>query len=1331
MAALPALSSAAGAAWPVPASRVSWAACGGGAAVCVHRCSVLIVAACGPCGGASCQASAPVQPGVISCRSARFATRGATGKGCKATRRSPCAHGAKPRSRRPDADPEDPATPPGSGNWPAFSLLPPILVPAARSFASLAAALTLRLAAPRAGGRRQRRCTTTSFFFSRRPRPPIRIPFGVCRPGACIGGPAAEELALLGRRVSGGGPGCYSLSAGEGSVPGLAGSSCRCVTHAPGEGCVSGLAESSFRSVPLASREGAVPRLGESAFRILTLASRDDCRAGNSSAILRVCGAAPSTAGRAESAFGNLPPAPRESFVSGVARPVIRPPDPREVSAPGLAAPLGTASLGCREGSATGGFGGPSGALGSGKAPAALQDGFLHVGNSSAPLRACRAALMPSSSLLRGAASPTVNRDSSVPGSEKAPATIQDGFLHAGNGSASLRACRAAVIPSSSLLRGAASPAVNCDSSMPGSGTGSATFQDGFLHTGNGSVPLRACHAAVAPPSSVLRGAASPAVAGKAPATFQDGFLHAGNGSAPLRACRAAVTPSSSLLRGAASPAADGGPPSGTGALRRLGAVELDLGGLPAAGVSVRRREAASGPPSAAAAAFSCGKDGHEVRVRVGRRAGADAGPRRRTIEAMMLDGTPTEVTCRVDTSLVEQPFEQAHGDGKGMLFSQGDSRWRRWPYLFERKWRFSGFSKDSLTPREREQWKALFASGIEAPTFARPKAKEYLKITRLILAELKIDVAGLAASVAMMLLSKSLSARAPGLLREAVDTLQREVARNGINPARGLASGSRVLRILALQFATQIAQVACSELQTTLFAKVGEATRRAVMLRVFSHLHALDFIFHTGRSPGAVQRILDRGAGALGLTAAALVFEFVPNAVELLFMNNMLRRSLGDRISNVSVATMAAYGAWSVPLIHWGARFKQEMNRYDNIVGSRVTDSLTNHLVVKLYNNEAEELQKYTTAQRAYGAATVRFRNSVSLLTIGQKVILTTGLSVMLKRLMDEVARGKSTIGDLVLLKAYAMQARRPLEAMGHMYRKVFQGLTDVTNLFQLLHHVKPALQDAPQAKEMPPGQGRIVFKNVHFAYPMQAHPGTKQKPTLSDFNLVVHPGELVGIVGLSGSGKTTIARLLTRLVEPASGQITIDGVDVNKEVTAKSLRDNVVVVPQEPMLFNDTIAYNIMYGKLSADDAAVQLAARKAQVHSSIMAKRDGYHTIIGTTGNQLSGGERQRIAVARALLKAPRVLIYDEATSSLDATTEAGVMESISSRKDKPTTLIIAHRLSTVRNADRIIVLAGGRVAESGSHEQLIRMKSRYATLWNQQMGGSGGAALKSDA
>eukprot|EP01060_Flectonema_neradi_P010948 TRINITY_DN18031_c0_g1_i1.p1 TRINITY_DN18031_c0_g1~~TRINITY_DN18031_c0_g1_i1.p1 ORF type:complete len:888 (+),score=140.97 TRINITY_DN18031_c0_g1_i1:77-2740(+) len=688
-----------------------------------------------------------------------------------------------------------------------------------------------------------------------------------------------------------------------------------------------------------------------------------------------------------------------------------------------------------------------------------------------------------------------------------------------------------------------------------------------------------------------------------------------------------------------------------------------------------------------------------------------------RSIDSLILDcgSDAAEVTvppCREGGDSSRLVSKETDEDGKGMT---QNGLWGRLP-LWKRKVNLTGTAFDSKTKEDIHEWKELFASGIEAPTFTRPGALHYLKMSSYLLSELQIDPLRLIASVFFMATSKKISAQVPEYLRAAVNSLRQ---------GNGTSARMEMIDNLTMYCALQVIQIVSSEFQTIIFAELGEKTRRALMKKVFAHLHDLDFLFHSGRSSGCVARILERGASAMQLTTSALVFEFIPNMMELYMMEGMLRRNIGPRLAQTSSATMALFAGWTLASNHYSSRAKEVVNRYDNIASSRLHDSLSNHQLVKLYNGESTEVTRLDTAQQALGKASVAYRKSISTLVIGQNLILAGGISLMYRQLMHDVLKGKLTVGDLVLFKAYIFQVRKPIEAMGFMYRKTRQGLTDLSNLFQLLTEISPNIRDPDHArpltkqpaklsKDTPTRKlGRVEVRAVDYQY------SKGSKMALKALNLSIKPGEVVGIVGESGSGKSTLVRLLSRLVDPKSGSILIDGVDISN-ITLKSLRDELVVVPQEPLLFNDTIAYNISYGNLKAGRYEIEDAATKARIHDTIRSRPEGYHTIVGQAGVKLSGGERQRLSLARALLKNPRILVYDEATASLDPSTELGVVNSILALPQKPTSIIITHRLSTIRNADRIVVLSGGRIAESGTHEQLLRTNGKYAAMWNQQQG-----------
>eukprot|EP00755_Sulcionema_specki_P018920 Sspe_Gene.68105::Locus_40179_Transcript_1_1_Confidence_1.000_Length_2430::g.68105::m.68105/K05663/ABC.ATM; mitochondrial ABC transporter ATM len=646
------------------------------------------------------------------------------------------------------------------------------------------------------------------------------------------------------------------------------------------------------------------------------------------------------------------------------------------------------------------------------------------------------------------------------------------------------------------------------------------------------------------------------------------------------------------------------------------------------------------------------------------------------------LDTQEVRAMCNVED---ERPVAGAGAtDGKGQLFKEATGYWRPWPALWQQRWRISGRSPASTSRKDVEEWKGMLASGMESPTIARPNAAQYVHICGLLLKELLADWnsrIAVASSFAVLVGAKKMTVFGPTVLKESVNALQEDVRVNGFR-----ASGACKVAVkhLALYSALRVAQGALLELRGSVFTGAGERARRNLMQKVFSHLHTLDYQFHATRSPGSLVCILERGDRAIELTTSAIVYQFLPTFLEMAMTTHTLANSLGPSISRAVTLTMLAYAGWTIPVTHWRSHFKEIMNRYSTIAASKVNDSLRNHELVKLCSGEAEEAAKFDSVQAAYGRASVNYRHSLALLHIGQKMILATGTSLLLKMGMDGVAKGTITLGDFVMLKAFVLQLQRPLELVGAMYTKTRQGLVDLSNMFFLLNHVKPSIVDPPGAPPLILSRGQIELQKVSFAY----HEADTTRKVLKDVSLTIRPGETLGVVGPSGGGKTTLLRLLTRSVEPTSGRVLVDGQDISR-VTQRSLRKHMSVVPQEPLLFQDTIAYNISYGRLTADRYEVEDAARKARLQEVIARRKEGYHTIIGVEGSLLSGGERQRLAIARALLRTPRIILYDEATSSLDASSEGDILRTIREHKGQATTVMVAHRLNTVKHADRIVV------------------------------------------
>eukprot|EP01065_Artemidia_motanka_P021696 TRINITY_DN25933_c0_g1_i1.p1 TRINITY_DN25933_c0_g1~~TRINITY_DN25933_c0_g1_i1.p1 ORF type:complete len:860 (+),score=174.90 TRINITY_DN25933_c0_g1_i1:52-2631(+) len=681
------------------------------------------------------------------------------------------------------------------------------------------------------------------------------------------------------------------------------------------------------------------------------------------------------------------------------------------------------------------------------------------------------------------------------------------------------------------------------------------------------------------------------------------------------------------------------------------------------------------------------------------------------------------EVTCSAEAPARTEAVKEEEGlEGKGQLWGGDPTRRRkqgakltRWPALWRRAWRFSGDSPDSLTPEERLQFRALFASGIESPTFARPRGAHFRRIVASLLGAILQDggsVARVSMSMALLVLSKHCSIYAPRLLKQAVDPLQRGVTADNV-----AATVAAVQRTFIFYAGSRLLQAATHEARDLFFAQVGQNARRKLLRQVYAHLHSLEYGFHAGRSPACLTRIIERGERAVDLTTSALVFQFFPTMLELGMIWRSVATGVGQDIALTMAATAASYVAWTVPVTHWRSRFKQVMNRYENISSGRANDALTHHELVKAHNAEKHEVDRWDHVQQAYSQAAVKHRWSLALLNMGQRTILATGLAQVLRLAASKVAQGRMTLGDLVMIKTYMFQIQRPMEILGMMYRQTRQGLVDLSNMFTLLHDMEPLVTDLPGAPDLPPGPGAVEIRAVSYRYPVLVGPTQPGNPALDRLTLVARPGEVLGVVGPSGCGKTSIARLLTRMFDPESGSVRIDGSDL-REVTQSSVRKAVAVVPQTPLLFNDTIAYNICYGTFDASVREVEAAARGASVHRLIVETRNKYHSIVGPGGCRLSGGERQRIILARSLLRNPRIIVYDEATSALDPHSEEQVQAALKARRRDSTTIVIAHRLSTIRHCDRIVVMEHGRVVEEGTHEELMRKGGLYHSMWTTQ-------------
>ncbi|MCK9507089.1 MAG: ABC transporter ATP-binding protein/permease [Pigmentiphaga sp.] len=565
-------------------------------------------------------------------------------------------------------------------------------------------------------------------------------------------------------------------------------------------------------------------------------------------------------------------------------------------------------------------------------------------------------------------------------------------------------------------------------------------------------------------------------------------------------------------------------------------------------------------------------------------------------------------------------------------------------------------------------------------------------------------DAPGLRARVVialvLLMLAKLANITVPLLYKAAVDALDGSQTAALLAVPIGLLIAYGVARVLALAF---------GELRDAVFARVSQHAIRVVGLRVFRHLHALSLRFHLARQTGGLTRSIERGTKGIETLLQFMLFNIVPTVFEITLVTVILWRMFDAWLALATLLTVLAYIGYTLAVTEWRIKFRRQMNESDSAANTKAIDSLLNFETVKYFNNEAHEARRYDEALRHYETAAVNSHVSLSLLNIGQAVIISTGLTVVMWMAASGIVSGELSIGDFVLVNAYLLQLYVPLNFFGFVYRQIKQSLIDMEKMFDLLGE-RQEVPDSPAATPLVPQGARVSFENVSFGY-------DPRRTILQQVSFEIPPGKTLAIVGASGAGKSTLSRLLFRFYDVDQGCIRIDGQDI-RGVTQHSLRQAIGIVPQDTVLFNDTIFYNIAYGQPNASREDVERAARLAHIHDFILAMPDGYSTIVGERGLKLSGGEKQRVAIARTLLKQPAILIFDEATSALDTRTEKDIQHNLSEVSQGHTTLIIAHRLSTIIDADEIVVLDQGRVIERGRHEDLLAQQGRYAMMWRQQ-------------
>jgi ABC-type transport system involved in Fe-S cluster assembly fused permease/ATPase subunit len=508
---------------------------------------------------------------------------------------------------------------------------------------------------------------------------------------------------------------------------------------------------------------------------------------------------------------------------------------------------------------------------------------------------------------------------------------------------------------------------------------------------------------------------------------------------------------------------------------------------------------------------------------------------------------------------------------------------------------------------------------------------------------------------------------------------------------------------------ASRIGVTLFTELRQVVFARVMARASRQVTLQVFRHLHGLSLKFHLGRRTGGVARDVERGGSAIADLLDWTLYSIIPILLEVALVTAVLVWAYDWRFAAITLATLTAYALWTFGVTEWRTRYYRASVEADTRANERAVDSLLNYETVKYFNNEGHEAARYDENLRHLENAKVKATTSLAVLNLGQAVVVAIGVTAMMWLAAAGVVAGKLTVGDLVLVNAYLLQLSAPLFLLGMMYREVKQALTNMERLFGLLDE-RQDVQDAPNAQVLDTRRPTVRFENVRFGY-------DPRREILHGVDFEIPAGGTVAVVGHSGSGKSTLARLLYRFYDVGEGAIRIDGVDL-RQLTQASLRGSIGIVPQDTVLFNDSIYYNIRYGRPEASREEVEAAARAAHIHDFIVSLPDGYETPVGERGLKLSGGEKQRVAIARAILKNPSILIFDEATSALDSKSERAIQAELERIQVGRTTLVIAHRLSTVMNADQILVMDAGRIVERGSHGELLASHGLYTQMWTLQ-------------
>ncbi len=551
------------------------------------------------------------------------------------------------------------------------------------------------------------------------------------------------------------------------------------------------------------------------------------------------------------------------------------------------------------------------------------------------------------------------------------------------------------------------------------------------------------------------------------------------------------------------------------------------------------------------------------------------------------------------------------------------------------------------------------------------------------------------------LILAKVASVYTPLILGRSVDSLTE------------LSSGINLLMLIPIALiisygVARIASLTFEGMRDALFSKVSQHAIREVSLTIFKHLHSLSLQFHLNRQTGALSKFIDRGTKGIDFLLRYVIFNVVPTFIEIILVSIILLNLYGYFYALITIITITIYVILTFIITQWRVQFRRDMNSADNSVSTKMIDSLLNFETVKYFNNENHEFNRLDVSLKKYELAANKSRHSLSLLNIAQIIVIMSGITIMLVMTAFGIRSNDISIGGFVVINAYMLQLYQPLNFLGSVYREIQQSLVDMENMFNLLDEKSKVKDSLKQLKIN--SKTEIKFSNISFGY-------DERRTVIKDISFEVPNGKKVAIVGPTGAGKSTISRLLFRFYDPTNGSIYINDENINS-ISQHSLRKIIGVVPQDTVLFNDTIHYNISYGDPKASEDDIINAAKNADIHDFVISLPDGYETIVGERGLKLSGGEKQRVAIARTFLKNPKILFFDEATSALDSTTEKEIQKNLENISKDKTTLIIAHRLSTAAYADNIIVLDKGSIIEQGSHNYLLDLKGKYFEMWEKQ-------------